>query len=102
MEEAENNTPKKENSEEEDVNDDSDDSDSDDTTEQDEARVRELEKEVRHRHNAQFNSSVAAQALAFDSISYTAPKRVLHTLTCLLYTSPSPRDFCRSRMPSSA
>ena len=23
-------------------------------------------------------------------------------LTCLLYTSPSPRDFCRSRMPSSA
>ena len=22
--------------------------------------------------------------------------------TCLLYTSPSPRDFCRSRMPSSA
>ena len=21
---------------------------------------------------------------------------------CLLYTSPSPRDFCRSRMPSSA
>lgn len=71
MEEAENNTPKKENSEEEDVNDDSDDSDSDDTTEQDEARVRELEKEVRHRHNAQFNSSVAAQALAFDSITVT-------------------------------
>ena len=25
-----------------------------------------------------------------------------HTHTCLLYTSPSPRDFCRSRMPSSA
>ena len=24
------------------------------------------------------------------------------TRTCLLYTSPSPRDFCRSRMPSSA
>ena len=23
-------------------------------------------------------------------------------LPCLLYTSPSPRDFCRSRMPSSA
>ena len=22
--------------------------------------------------------------------------------TCLLYTSPSPRDMCRSRMPSSA
>ena len=25
-----------------------------------------------------------------------------HLGTCLLYTSPSPRDFCRSRMPSSA
>ena len=24
------------------------------------------------------------------------------TITCLLYTSPSPRDGCRSRMPSSA
>ena len=23
-------------------------------------------------------------------------------ITCLLYTSPSPRDGCRSRMPSSA
>ena len=27
--------------------------------------------------------------------------KVLHK-DCLLYTSPSPRDFCRSRMPSSA
>ena len=26
----------------------------------------------------------------------------LHTETCLLYTSPSPRDRTRSRMPSSA
>ena len=25
-----------------------------------------------------------------------------HTINCLLYTSPSPRDKCRSRMPSSA
>ena len=25
-----------------------------------------------------------------------------HALTCLLYTSPSPRDLYRSRMPSSA
>ena len=27
---------------------------------------------------------------------------VIMTLTCLLYTSPSPRDRTRSRMPSSA
>ena len=50
MEESEN-VPKNENSEEENMNDDSGDSDSDDTTEQDEARVRELEKEVCCEHN---------------------------------------------------
>ena len=50
MEESEN-VPKNENSEEENMNDDSGDSDSDDTTEQDEARVRELEKEVCRKHN---------------------------------------------------
>ena len=27
---------------------------------------------------------------------------VLHEIACLLYTSPSPRDRTRSRMPSSA
>ena len=26
----------------------------------------------------------------------------IHTFTCLLYTSPSPRDYAASRMPSSA
>ena len=43
---------------------------------------------------------------ANDVILYTTnyqqakPVQIRHT--CLLYTSPSPRDFCRSRMPSSA
>ena len=32
------------------------------------------------------------------SVTYTIPKRCV----CLLYTSPSPRDRTRSRMPSSA
>ena len=27
---------------------------------------------------------------------------LLHAITCLLYTSPSPRDLSTSRMPSSA
>ena len=30
------------------------------------------------------------------------PQFVGHTMACLLYTSPSPRDRTRSRMPSSA
>ena len=32
----------------------------------------------------------------------TALKNKIHVITCLLYTSPSPRDNGRSRMPSSA
>ena len=31
-----------------------------------------------------------------------APEEVEQLVTCLLYTSPSPRDRTRSRMPSSA
>ena len=33
---------------------------------------------------------------------FDAQERVLRFHTCLLYTSPSPRDMRRSRMPSSA
>ena len=34
---------------------------------------------------------------------YTAKRRImLRSMSCLLYTSPSPRDRTRSRMPSSA
>eukprot|EP00657_Telonema_sp_P-1_P001630 TRINITY_DN14265_c0_g1_i1.p1 TRINITY_DN14265_c0_g1~~TRINITY_DN14265_c0_g1_i1.p1 ORF type:complete len:106 (-),score=21.89 TRINITY_DN14265_c0_g1_i1:108-425(-) len=34
--------------------------------------------------------------------SYLASERLAHPTPCLLYTSPSPRDRTRSRMPSSA
>ena len=37
--------------------------------------------------------------ISFDKASYWAN---LSTETCLLYTSPSPRDLSTSRMPSSA
>ena len=30
------------------------------------------------------------------------PRSTVATVTCLLYTSPSPRDYAASRMPSSA
>ena len=35
-------------------------------------------------------------------ISTTSQGKQAEALTCLLYTSPSPRDRTRSRMPSSA
>ena len=41
----------------------------------------------------------------FDKISFNAPANSSQSLIitgCLLYTSPSPRDMRRSRMPSSA
>ena len=34
--------------------------------------------------------------------AYTDATRIGSTYTCLLYTSPSPRDRQKSRMPSSA
>ena len=36
------------------------------------------------------------------AINHLAQNPALLTITCLLYTSPSPRDRTRSRMPSSA
>ena len=47
------------------------------------------------------------EAIAFSGIAGVDPKVGLFgafclSLTCLLYTSPSPRDMRRSRMPSSA
>ena len=37
-----------------------------------------------------------------DGIKKNAPNAFAICITCLLYTSPSPRDRTRSRMPSSA
>ena len=33
---------------------------------------------------------------------YGSVATIMNVITCLLYTSPSPRDRTRSRMPSSA
>ena len=41
-------------------------------------------------------------AAAFESLGCEGLARVDCFYTCLLYTSPSPRDRTRSRMPSSA
>ena len=47
------------------------------------------------------------EAIAFSGIAGVDPKVGLYgafclSITCLLYTSPSPRDLSTSRMPSSA
>ena len=42
------------------------------------------------------------QAPSFNPIDYNKDKLKFEYEACLLYTSPSPRDMRRSRMPSSA
>ena len=55
--------------------------------------------------NAQKNNSMTTErrvALAQEVLDHVENVSVESFDTCLLYTSPSPRDRTRSRMPSSA
>ena len=53
---------------------------------------------------AQASSAAAEAAKVVAQTLELAPSDIVvaQTMTCLLYTSPSPRDRTRSRMPSSA
>ena len=50
----------------------------------------------------QINTATYAPQVAARNALQTAPETAAAGLGCLLYTSPSPRDGLRSRMPSSA
>ena len=45
---------------------------------------------------------IALEGPNFDAHSFIKQAEALGASACLLYTSPSPRDRTRSRMPSSA
>ena len=50
-----------------------------------------------------FSSIKEQYGLSEDSVKKIMKKNITHnSYNCLLYTSPSPRDTIRSRMPSSA
>ena len=51
-----------------------------------------------------FMSGIAQLAKEKGYEVYGGDQKLYHPMdkVCLLYTSPSPRDGCRSRMPSSA
>ena len=49
-----------------------------------------------------FGGSAFAQSLSAFGLPAVTSVEELNGETCLLYTSPSPRDRTRSRMPSSA
>ena len=48
-----------------------------------------------------FVSAIALAAIAFGFCSVKKESKLFNKC-CLLYTSPSPRDYAASRMPSSA
>ena len=48
------------------------------------------------------SAGVLAEVLVGDGGTVVAEQLIARIDTCLLYTSPSPRDRTRSRMPSSA
>ena len=49
-----------------------------------------------------FIDEIVSLLNSFSFVSWSNTKRVSWSNTCLLYTSPSPRDGLLSRMPSSA
>mgnify|MGYP003376971816 CR=1 FL=1 len=51
-----------------------------------------------------FSSEIAKliEKISYEALAIGIVSAVAHHYTCLLYTSPSPRDRTRSRMPSSA
>ena len=59
-----------------------------------EVHLSNIHKRESFRHHSMISAVVDGVVLGFGPMSYV--------MACLLYTSPSPRDKCRSRMPSSA
>ena len=47
-------------------------------------------------------SVIRLRLASVNLLPYNHPIRVVEQISCLLYTSPSPRDLSTSRMPSSA
>ena len=59
-----------------------------------------ISNDIYTKEDAEFLMKV--QALPLERIKGVETGGCPHTAICLLYTSPSPRDRTRSRMPSSA
>ena len=61
-------------------------------------------KEIHKYTTIVFSSSIATAVIAIilTGLLYFKSLSELEDMTCLLYTSPSPRDLLKSRMPSSA
>ena len=61
-----------------------------------------LEKRLEDVHYNLESRVIKLEELLADSRNHIADVQMVSTCSCLLYTSPSPRDVHKSRMPSSA
>ena len=60
---------------------------------------------INHRHYHHRGDNYMDFEAAFELYGeggYLTPGSIAYDMACLLYTSPSPRDYGTSRMPSSA
>ena len=65
--------------------------------------VKSIKKLTSDSVNVEFDlSSFDSDIFTFKSGQYITIEHQINNKDCLLYTSPSPRDRTRSRMPSSA
>ena len=64
--------------------------------------IRVFEAEARRLGNMKSAARFLAQGTIYPDVIESAGSASAHSASCLLYTSPSPRDRTRSRMPSSA
>ena len=65
-----------------------------------EKRIRQAVYDIRYRARREGIDLRAAYAQYMQNSNLSAPEQA--AVSCLLYTSPSPRDLSTSRMPSSA
>ena len=64
--------------------------------------IRVLGSNRRYAHVGDVIVATVKDALPNMGVKKSEVVKAVIVRTCLLYTSPSPRDGCRSRMPSSA
>ena len=70
--------------------------------EKEEAASKERRRKRREKRKKRAAEKAAAEKLARKEAARKTSENSENTNTCLLYTSPSPRDLSTSRMPSSA
>ena len=65
-------------------------------------KILHLYHDIMNLYGEYANVSALERMLEKSGVKFTTDRLTLFDNACLLYTSPSPRDYAASRMPSSA